>query len=279
MRRMWVVAFLSALLVAVAPAFAQRGAGHPSGGFSGGHVGGFGGGSMGHGFSGGSFSGSSFGHPTGFAPHSFATPPQFTSTAPTHSIITPGSRMLYGSPYGGPATEWRNGGRGDRDRDGRDRDGRGGYRSPYRGFGGYPYVYSNSWELLPWDLSYSDSTGYNGYDAGVEAQQPAASVGPMDDGYRPDYQPGYEQPGYKDYGSGNPPAAFANSTAIEPQLTLIFNDGHQQGIHNYVLTSDAVIVLDQAASGRQQRIPLASLNVPATEQAAQQAGLDFTPPA
>jgi hypothetical protein len=40
-----------------------------------------------------------------------------------------------------------------------------------------------------------------------------------------------------------------------------------------------VIVLDQAASGRQQRIPLAALNLPATEQAAEQSGLDFTPPA
>ena len=71
----------------------------------------------------------------------------------------------------------------------------------------------------------------------------------------------------------------SDSVAAEPQLMLIFNDGHQEGIHNYVLTSSAVIVLDQAASGRQQRVPLTSLNLPATEQAAQQAGLDFTPPA
>jgi hypothetical protein len=62
-------------------------------------------------------------------------------------------------------------------------------------------------------------------------------------------------------------------------LTLIFSDGHQQAIRNYVLTSDTLIVLDQAASGYQQRIPLAALNLSATEQAAQQAGLDFSPPA
>jgi hypothetical protein len=65
----------------------------------------------------------------------------------------------------------------------------------------------------------------------------------------------------------------------EPQLTLIFKDGHQQTIRNYVLTHSEVIVVDQAASGRQQQIPLASLDVSATEEAAQQAGLDFSPPA
>jgi hypothetical protein len=62
-------------------------------------------------------------------------------------------------------------------------------------------------------------------------------------------------------------------------LTLVFNDGHRESIRNYVLTSSSVIVLDQAASGHQQRIPLATLDLNATEEAAQQAGLDFTPPA
>jgi hypothetical protein len=37
--------------------------------------------------------------------------------------------------------------------------------------------------------------------------------------------------------------------------------------------------MDRAAAGYQQKIPLSALNLPATEQAAQQAGLDFTPPA
>ena len=40
---------------------------------------------------------------------------------------------------------------------------------------------------------------------------------------------------------------------------------------------DAVIVLDKAAAGRQERIPLTDLNLPATEAAAQAAGLDFAP--
>jgi hypothetical protein len=72
---------------------------------------------------------------------------------------------------------------------------------------------------------------------------------------------------------------MASPLAPEPALTLVFNDGHQETIHNYVLTQGAIIVLDQAASGRQNRIPLTSIDLAATEQAAQQAGLDFTPPA
>jgi hypothetical protein len=258
---MFAVAFLSVLLAAVSPAFAQRG-GH-AGGFSGGHVGGssFGGRSFGGGLSSGSF-----GRSTQFAPHSFAGAPQFTSTAPNRAFA-PG----YRTPYGGVTAARRPDVRGDYR-----------YRSPYRGYGGYPY-YGNSWALLPWDIGYPDFTGYNnGYDAGAD-QGPIQSAPAPDDGYRQNYvEPGYE-PGYESgYESGYQPGnqeAPANVVASEPQLTLIFNDGHQQGIHNYMLTSDAVIVLDQAASGRQQRIPLASLNLPATEQAAQEAGLEFTPPA
>jgi len=250
MRRMWVVAFLSVLLVTVSPAFSQRG-GH-AGGFSGGHVGGssFGGRSFGGGLSSGSL-----GRSTQFAPHSFAGAPQFTSTAPNRAFA-PG----YRTPYGGVTAARRPNVRGDYR-----------YRSPYRGYGGYPY-YGNSWALLPWDSGYADFTGYsNGYDAGTDADQgPVQSAAAPDDGYRQNYvEPGYQEA----------PANVSDSVAAEPQLMLIFNDGHQEGIHNYVLTSSAVIVLDQAASGRQQRVPLTSLNLPATEQAAQQAGLDFTPPA
>jgi hypothetical protein len=244
MRRMFSVAFLSVLLIALPSAFAQRG-----GRSSGGHASG----SIGHSF--GGFSGSGFaGRSSGFASRSYATAPRFTATAPVRSFAS-----AYRSPYDGITAARRP-------------DGRSGfhYRSPYRGYGVYGgYPYANSWELLPWDLGYPDFTGYN--DSGADAaQQPAASVAPPDDGYRPDY----ERPSYQ-----MPPATAANSVASEPELTLIFNDGHREAIRNYVLTPDTLIVMDQAASGRQQQIPLVSLNLPATEQAAQQAGVDFSPPA
>jgi hypothetical protein len=264
MRRMLTVAFLSAFLAVVPPAFAQRGGvggGHAGGGFGGGHMGG---GSFGHGFSGGVSSGS-FGRSSGFASRSYASAPRFTSTAPARAFTT-GNRL----PYGVSADR---------------RDGRGGYRSPYRGYGyGYGYPYANSWELLPWDIGYPDFTGYGDYDDSGSPQPSSASVAPPDDGYRQDYagdSQNYGPQGYGPaYGPGyqDPQPTADDTVANEPELTLIFNDGHTQAIRNYVLTASTVIVLDEAASGHQQRIPLASLNVPATEHAAQQAGLDFSPP-
>jgi hypothetical protein len=247
MRRTFPVAFLSALLVTLPSAFAQRAVAH-GGGFSSGHVSA----PASHSFGGFSSSRSSSASRS-LAPRSFANAPRMTSTAPSRAFA-PGYRVPYGAT---PAS--------------RRSDGRSAfhYRSPYRGYGGYPY-YANSWEVLPWDLGYPDSPGYNGDSGSDAAQQPAASIAPPDDGYRQDYgEPVYQ----------NSTAFSSPSIAEEPQLTLIFNDGHQEAIRNYVLTSDTVIVLDQAASGRQQRVPLAELNLPATEQAAQQAGLDFSPPA
>jgi len=64
----------------------------------------------------------------------------------------------------------------------------------------------------------------------------------------------------------------------EPELTVIFKDGHSQQIHNYALTRDTLIVLDSAVSGRESRIPLDAVDLPATEHSASNAGLDFMPP-
>lgn len=261
MRRLLSFTFLSGLLIASPFAFGQRGgstsAGHSFGG-------GFSGHSSGSGFSGHSFGGSFVTSP-GRISGGFGSAPRMTFTAPNRAFVTPA----------GPSATYRNGGwnRGGSDR----------YRSPYRGYGYGAYPYANSWEVLPWDLGYPDFAGYGSDDSGGAVQQSSGQEAlPPDNGYRPGYDeeagpsygygpPGYAPPGYA------PPAATA-PVASEPHLTLIFRDGHQQTIQNYVLTSDSVIVMDQAASGRQQRIPLANLDLPATEQAAQQAGLDFTPP-
>jgi len=267
MRRLLSVAFLSASLVVLSSAFAQHagfGGGHAGSSF-GGHVGG---GTMGH--VGGGFSGGAFGRSSGFASPIY-TAPNFVSTAPTHAVSTAPGHAIglgYRPSYIAPAPAWRREGGGDH---GRDRDFR--YRSPYRGYGGYPYVYASPW--LPWDLSYPDTFDY---DSGSDAQQQATSAVAPDEGYRPDYE-GTAEPPYPYPPQPPPDEPVAAQVAPEPALTLVFNDGHQETIHNYVLTSGDVIVLDEAGSGRQKRIPLASLNLDATEQAAQQAGLDFTPPA
>ena len=69
------------------------------------------------------------------------------------------------------------------------------------------------------------------------------------------------------------------SAACEPELRLIFKDGHTEAIRNYVPTPHDVIAMDAAASGQVPRIALSELNLPAPEQAARKDGVDFSPPA
>lgn len=288
MRHIFSIAALASLLVAI-PAFGQRG------NFAGGHGAGF----SGHAYGGGfvsHFNGPAFSGPGRIpaAPmHSFGSAPRMAiGTVPRPAFNTP--YRFFGSGPGASESgfvENRNrdhgwGGRGgDRDRDRH----RPRYRGYGYGYGGYPYAYASSWELLPWDLGYD--SGFDSYDdSGNEAAQqaPSQQAAPADQGYpapdgysAPDegYRPEYSQNPYPD--AAPPPPAEEASAAIapEPQLTLIFKDGHQQSIQNYVLTPNAVIVLDQANAGRQQHIPLADLDLAATEQAAANAGLEFAPPA
>jgi hypothetical protein len=246
--------------IALAPAaLAQRGGGH-GGGFGGGHAGGFSSHSFGGGFSSHSFGGfsgsvgrsSSFG---AFGSRGYSYAPRMTWPAPARGFA-PAGRSSYGiadrSRYGGY---------------GRDR-----YRSPYRGYGN-GYYPGNSWGVLPWEFGYPD---FSGYDNGSWVGQSDTEASDQDPGYdagpQEEYRPAYGEPG--SYAR----AAVAAPIAEEPALTLIFNDGHQQSIRNYALTSNYLLVLDDGGSGRQQRIRLTDLNLPATQRAAQSAGLDFAPP-
>lgn len=260
--RAFPVMALGTMLALVPGALAQRSAVSHSAGFGGGHVGGFSGGGV-H----GSFSAPrSFGGPVGLAPRGFGVAPRMTFTAPRYSFVPRqgaymGYRPLYGNGNGGG------------------RDHRRPYRSPYTGYvyGGLPYAYGNSWELLPWDLGYPDFTGYGDDNGAAEpnhAQEPpwGGEQPPQEyEGYGPEYSPSpYPPPATQAVA----PAPLRN----QPELTLIFKDGHTQVVRNYLLTPSQLIVMDEAASGREPRIPLSELNLPATERAAQQAGLDFSPP-
>ena len=295
MRRAFPVAFLGALLAFAPVAIAQHGGIGHAGGFGGGHSfggHGFGGGFAAHSFGNG-FAGHSFGSPgriATFGSHSFGTAaPHFFGTAPRNAIPT----FSYHAPYfGRPA--YGSQGRGDHRGWNHDRDH---YRNPYGGYGyGYGYgPWLNSWELLPWDLGYPDFTGYdNDYgefengdndDATQQAQQPYQDQQePQQDqdnyGYGPAYSAyPYPPQGYSGYpGTAWQPQPVSQPAPPELKLTLVFKDGQRQQIQNYVLTPSSIIVMDQAASGRQQEIPLAELNLPATELAAQQQGLQFAPP-
>lgn len=258
MRRFLQVATLSALLALAPAALAQRGG-------SGGHgsPGGFHGGYSGYsGFHGGLAAPRSFGQFAGTAPRLSVLAPRVVSTAPQYGMTAgrlPVYRPAYSAgraAYGANRRVW--GRRGD-------------YHTRPRAYGySDPYAYANSWEVLPWDLGYSDLNGED-----VNTSQAAQQS------EQPEYQPAPEESGGEDsaraqYAPAEPRAQAP--LAPEPQLTLIFKDGHTEQIRNYALTQNALLDLDQADSGRVARIPLASLDLAATEKAAQQAGLDFEPP-
>jgi hypothetical protein len=137
----------------------------------------------------------------------------------------------------------------------------------------------NSWELLPWDFGDSDQDDTGASQSTAQAQP---EEGPSESEYGPEYGAPPDN-GYREDYAPPPPyeatAAPAAPVAPEPQLTVIFKDGHTEQIRNYALSQDALLDMDEAGSGRVLRIPLSSVNVPATEKAAQQAGLDFSPPA
>ena len=220
--------------------------------------------------------------------------PRFTSTFGPHSVAVPGQGgRFHGTSAPEYAYSWgivsRTGHQNGHDRAG-DRDRR---RDHHRsGYGGYGYggipIYSTG--LMPWDYGYLDNNGYAPEDNGAEsAPQGAESAPPQYEEVRPPYaapQPDYAPPPPRAalQAAPAPPAPAASSAAStalagEPALTLVFKDGHRQSVRNYALTGTSLIVLDDAASGRQQRIPLADLDLAATKQAAAQAGLDFNPPA
>lgn len=245
MRQVFPLALSTALLLAIPVAMAQHAAA--------GHSGGYAGASAGHGFSGG--------HATsGFAGrYSGSRVPTSVRTSRTRSVASRNlaRRRMTSSARRRPVRRpsYR-------------------YRSPYRANGLYPYpIYANSWDLVPWDLGYPDFTGYD--------DQPAQDA-PDAASQQEDSAPAQQDDSRAEYGGGrNPSLASASSQLIapEPQLMLIFRDGHREAIRNYLLTRKALFVMDHAASGHQQRIPLTDLNLSATEQEAEQAGLQFTPPA
>jgi hypothetical protein len=254
-----------ALLVLAPGTLGQHLAGNRSAGFSGGHAGGFPGG----GFHGGFSAPPTFRGFSGPAPRAFGIAPRMNWTIPHHSFVPQqrgayaGSRPSYGAEN---RRRW---------------DHRGRYRRSHPGYGysGYPYAYANSWELLPWDLGYPDFTGYGDDNETVESNNPQVQPSgaeqeqppPENEGYRPEYAPAPYRPPASQAAASTPPHN-------EPQLTLIFKDGHTEIIRNYVLTPSEVIVMDDVASGRIPRISLSDLNLPATERTAHQAGLDFSPP-
>lgn len=159
----------------------------------------------------------------------------------------------------------------------------GGYVYPYYGY--YPWYYTGpifTGYVDPWLFTpdnYDDSYGYGsngGYvgapyrDYGMQSAQPypqeyydadAAAVGQT-----------FGRGSYSGQSEASGPGFAPAPTGA---LTVIFNDGRPpEQIHNYLLTADSLTVLDS----HYRQIPLAQIDVAATEQANRAAGVDFRVP-
>jgi len=255
MQRYLAASVLLASCIVGTSAFAQR---HAAGAhFSSGHGGGFSA-PAGRGFA-------------ASAPRSFGSAPRFNLSSPAGNFsrvnpprsFMPAPRFAPPSGYRVPLNRGRSGGR-----DGYRRDR---YRRPYFSVRS-TYLAPGLLNYWPYELGYPEFSGY--YNTETNASTSSASQQDVQDyaqaqdntpaeSYRPQYQP-------------NTPSA---PPASEPELTVIFKDGHSLQIRNFALTGSTLIVLDEAASGRERRIPLDQVDVPATARSARDAGLDFTPPA
>lgn len=151
--------------------------------------------------------------------------------------------------------------------------------------GHYPYrppyhrtvaVYAAPLYTVPW---FGAWPYFGNWDAFDDTYAPDTGAAP-DQSYPPESetQPASQAEARPAYQSAYPSAASLVAPGPEPSVTIVYKDGHSQQIHNYALTRTALLLLDEAATGRTPQIPLADINLAATEQVNRDAGVDFRPP-
>jgi hypothetical protein len=141
-----------------------------------------------------------------------------------------------------------------------------GYMYPYA-----PYYYG---AYAPYALDYDyDDSPYTGYIAGTFNSNSGYA-------YPPQYSPSPNSspapvsstPEPQSYQQQKPNRRASDELA-EPTV-LVFRDGHRQEVANYAIMGPTLFVL----SGPRSRIPVAELDIPATERENQSRGLDFHVP-
>jgi hypothetical protein len=141
-----------------------------------------------------------------------------------------------------------------------------GYVYPYA-----PYYYG---AYAPYALDYGyDDSPYTGYVGGTfdtsagyaspPQYSPSPSNSPPPVSSTPEPQ-SYQQ---------RKPSRRASDEFAEPTV-LVFRDGHRQEVANYAIMGSTIYVL----AGRRSRIPIAELDIPATERVNQSRGIDFHVP-
>lgn len=66
--------------------------------------------------------------------------------------------------------------------------------------------------------------------------------------------------------------AFAPEAQSDPKTVLIYRDQHQREVQNYAIVDDVIYVF---TSQRTEKVPLAILDIPATQKANEDRGVDF----
>lgn len=244
-RPLCIAAFV--LLLVSLPVAAQRGGGgHVSGGGHGGFSGhaSFGGHAFGGMHSGSGFAGHSFGRSSAFA-RGFSrssrgplSPRGFNRSGIGLRIRTRGFRN---NCYG-YGCGW-------------------GYGYPYLGGGVDPYWW--------WDSDSSDSgpDPYQQYDDGLANQMTEQGIYPRRAPDRSD-QDIYAR-------SAPPPPRQDETTTPAPATMLVFRDQHKQEVQNYAIVGQTLWIFN---TQRTQKIPLAEVDIDATEKANADRGVDFRVP-
>jgi hypothetical protein len=121
---------------------------------------------------------------------------------------------------------------------------------------------------------------YSSYPADQQYAQPAAENTPE----APAQTVFENRPGYKAPSAASDAAAAGNTEAskpaapsepepAQPTTLLVFKDGHQLEIENYVIVGDTLY--NMSGNYRSYKIPLAQLDLPATVKANEDRGVDF----
>jgi hypothetical protein len=147
---------------------------------------------------------------------------------------------------------------------------------------GFPYWYGWGYPYLPAYMNYPGFYGYSPYypyyDDPAPQQYSDPSAGPYNP--PPDQTEPEPPPSYTPW----PDTSAAPSSSSEPSsaavienapVTLVFKDGRpREQIHNYMLTSTMLSVLDQ----RGRDIPVDQIDLPATVAVNREAGIEFALP-
>jgi hypothetical protein len=151
------------------------------------------------------------------------------------------------------------------------------WRYGYPGYYGY-YGYAGYYDPFLWgsasSYSYDNSSNYNAYYD--QSQQLQQQVNNLENEVERLREERYAQP----VAPRSPAVPAAPATPAKPEsaslTVLIFKDQHREEVKNYAVVGQTVWIFSEQ---RARKIPLDQLDIPATQQANDERGLDFAVPA